>query len=256
MVRRDELSAYIDGLLNCSIYDDFTVNGLQIEGREEIHRIVTGVSPSRRMFAAAARKKADAIILHHGLFWKRGTPSPFVLRGVLKHRVAEIVKRDMNLFAYHLPLDGDGTFGNNMLIARALGLSNIRIIPETGTNYPLIAIGERSDALEFDEFCREADRLLGRKGKGIKLGKAVVSRVAIVTGAGGDCWLDAAGNGAQVLITGEISESEVRSAEEAGVHLYSGGHYDTEKWGVRALGEHLAEKFDISVEFVDIPNPI
>jgi dinuclear metal center YbgI/SA1388 family protein len=256
MTTRLELEIYIDQLLRCGIYDDFTVNGLQIEGKSTVQRIVTGVSPSKRLFAAALRWKADAIILHHGLFWKRGTPHPLTLKGVLRDRVAQILSRDVNLFAYHLPLDGDEEFGNNASISRALGLEEVRIIPESGTDFPLIAIGRLPTPTTFREFCRLADKSLGHKGRGLQHGSKPVSTVAVVTGAGSDCWIDAAANGADVLITGEIHESNVREAEEAGIHLYAGGHYNTEKWGVRALGEHLAQKFDLQVRFIDIPNPI
>ncbi len=256
MVRRNELQAYIAELLNVSQYDDYTVNGLQVEGRDEINRIATGVSPSQRMFAAADRKKADAIFLHHGIFWKRGTPHPFVLTGILKSRVAQLIKSDVNLFAYHLPLDGDSNFGNNALIARAIGLAGLKIIPETGSRYPLIAIGSLPDSMPFENFCKHVDAALGTKGTMLKLTTKPVQTVAIVTGAGSDCWFDAASNCADILITGEIGESNVREAEEAGVHLYAGGHYNTEKWGVRALGEHLAEKFNLEAHFIDIPNPI
>jgi len=256
MTTREELRGYIDQLLDCGIYDDFTVNGLQIEGRDEIRRIVTGVSPSRRLFAAAFRWKADAVIVHHGLFWKRSTPHPLVLTGVLRDRVADILKRDVNFFAYHLPLDGDTDFGNNALIGRALGLEDLRIIPESGYRSPLIALGNLPVALSYEEFCKVADQTLGKKGKRLRFSSKPISTVAIVTGAGSDCWQDAVMNGADVLITGEIHESSVREAEEAGICLYGGGHYNTEKWGVRALGEHLAVKFDLEVKFVDVPNPM
>ncbi len=256
MVKREELRQYIDQLLNCPQYADHTVNGLQIEGKQEIHRIVTGVSPSMKLFSAASRKKADAIIVHHGLFWKRATPFPFVLTGILRTRVAELIKRDINLFAYHLPLDGDQKLGNNMLIAQAIGLKDIRIIPESGSDFPLIAIGKLPERMSFELFCRNVDASLGKKGTKLKLSSNQIGTVAIVTGAGSDCWQDAVINGADILITGEINESNVREAEEAGINLYAGGHYNTEKWGVRALGEHLAEKFDLEAQFIDVPNPI
>jgi len=256
MTTREELRLYLDQLLDCSLYEDYTVNGLQIEGKDDIRRIVTGVSPSRKLFAAAFRRKADAIILHHGLFWKRGTPHPLTLTGVLRNRVADILKRDVNLFAYHLPLDGDAEFGNNILIAQGLGLTDIRIVPESGERFPLIAVGNLPERLAFPDFCAKADALLGTKGIRLKLARAAIRSVAVVTGAGSDCWQDAAALGADALVTGEIAESAVRAAEEAGINLYGGGHYNTEKWGVRALGEHLKVKFDLQVEFIDVPNPI
>lgn len=256
MVARDDLVEYLDTFLNCRIFDDSTVNGLQIEGKNKIERVVTGVSPSLRLFSTASRNLADAVILHHGLFWKRGTPAPFCLTGILKRRVAEIVRSDINLFAYHLPLDGNEILGNNKLIAQAIGLQDIHMIAEIGETFPLIAVGDLPVPLDFPSACQQIDASLGEQGFSIKLPERKIERIAVVSGAGGDCWRDAAAAGAQMLVTGEINEPHVREAEEAGISLYAGGHYNTEKWGIRALGEHLAQRFDLDVEFVDVPNPI
>lgn len=256
MISRQELADYLHEYLNCSIFDDHTVNGLQVEGKDEILKVITGVSPSVRLFEQARLYKVDAVILHHGLFWQRGTPHPFALTGLLKRRVALLLEKNISLFAYHLPLDGHDRVGNNSLIAQQLGLKDVRIVPEAKVKFPLIAFGEVGTLTNLHDFALLADEKLHTKGIALGSPKTVLRRVAVVSGGGGSCWADAKALGADLLVTGEISENIVREAEEAGICLYAGGHYNTEKWGVRALGEHLALKFGISAQFVDIPNPI
>lgn len=256
MITREELRSHLHDLLNCAAYDDYCVNGLQIEGKERIERVATGVSASRRLFAAAVKMKVDAVIVHHGLFW-RNTRHPLALTGVLKGRVAALVKRDINLFAYHLPLDGHPDLGNNALIARALRLQDVSVIPVEGTKSPpMMAIGRLPRPMSFETFCRMADGALEAKGIHLRLAKSPVRAVAVLSGGGAGYWQSADEAGADVLVTGEMKEEAVRAGEEAGINFYAGGHYNTEKWGVRALGEHLAGKFGLEVTFVDVPNPV
>ncbi len=220
-----------------------------------MRRIVTGVSCSARLFAGAIKRRADTIIVHHGLFWK-GDPHPFYLTGIMRSRVKMLLQSDLNLLAYHLPLDGHPNVGNNMLIAKALGLKDVRFIESDSKKPPMLVFGSLKHEVPFDAFSRWTDEIMGSSSHLLQLGKSLIQNVAVVSGSGGGFWREAAAVGADVLVTGEVREEVIRAAEEVRLNLCACGHYNTEKWGVRALGEHLASKFGLEVEFVDIPNPI
>lgn len=250
-----DLTHYLNQRLNIAAFDDSGYNGLQVEGKREVRRVVVGVSASEKLFSAAIKRNADAIIVHHGLFWRYNS-SPLIV-GILKERLRKLMSRDISLLAYHLPLDAHPQIGNNVLLARALGLKEVELRPLKGSpNPPLMAVGNLDHHVSFEGFCRFADEILGSSGVALRLAKFEVKRVAIVSGGGSSHWEDAAEAGAELLITGEIKESAVRAAEEVGINLYGGGHYNTEKWGIRALGEEITREFHIPAEFIDIPNPI
>lgn len=255
MISLQTLQEYLAELLEISLFDDYCVNGLQVEGRREIRKIITGVSASERLFRAAIHQKADAVIVHHGLFW-RSTPSPLALVGVLGRRVKLLHQNEISLLGYHLPLDAHCKIGNNALIAEALGLQNVEFVPIDKMERPCAAVGNLSVPVSVDFFFEEADKLLGTNGLGLSFNSNEISRIFVLAGGGGGNFLDAANAGADLMVTGELREDVVRSAEELELNLYAAGHYNSEKWGIIALGEHLKEHFDVETEFVDIPNPV
>ncbi len=255
MIELHQLETYIADLLDVSAFDDYCVNGVQIEGCREIMKIATGVSASARIFQTALELGVEAIILHHGLFWKN-SPHPMALTGILRNRVKLLMNADISLLGYHLPLDAHPTLGNNAVISKSLGLTDITFVPVKGMDRPIAALGKLPEPVQFTEFKVKADELMEAKGLGFSFSNKLIERVFILSGGGGGYFSDAAENDADLMITGELREESVRAAEELGLSVYAAGHYNSEKWGIRALGEHLHEKFDIEVEFIDIPNPV
>ncbi len=251
-MNRKKLETYLSDFLDIQSYKDYCVNGLQVQGREEIKSIVTGVSASERLFKAAIDNKADTIIVHHGLFW-RNSPNPFHLTGITYNRVKLLIKHNINLFAYHLPLDSHPKIGNNALIAKALGLKNRKMV-----EFPDISagMGELKTPLSANEFKGYADKLLDTNGLMLPGNKNSILKVFVISGGGGNDYHDAYSNGADVYVTGELEEHSVRGAEELGLALYAPGHYNSEKWGIRELGNFLQRELGLKTEFVDVPNPI
>ena len=246
-VKQAELDLYLQELLAVTSYKDYCPNGLQVEGAETIERIVTGVTASQRLIEEAIAHNAQAILVHHGYFWKGENP---VIRGMKKSRIATLLAHDINLFAYHLPLDEHALYGNNVQLANLMGWAVDDPLPnaigligrvdgvETGRtlkhklaealDYDVLHIGEDEDDIETIAWC---------------------------TGAAQDYLEQAIEAGADAFVSGEISERTVHLAMESGVHYYAAGHHATERWGVKALGEHLAQNFAVDVQFIDIPIP-
>ena len=253
-MRREELAAYLGEYLDTARDRDYGPNGLQVEGREEISRVVTAVSSCEALFAQARQLGADAVLVHHGLFWDG---APVVLTGLLMRRVRQLVEGGISLFAYHLPLDRHAELGNNVLAARAFGLEQIvPFAPHRGLEigfrgtFPQpLAIGEL--ALRCAEIYGQGPLVLGPGEEGRK-----ISSLGIVSGGAQRDFYAAIDAGCDAFITGEVSEWVTNVARESGVHYLAAGHYATERLGIRALGEHLAEKFGLEVEFVDVPNPV
>ena len=255
MIRLEELEQYLNELLNTSAFDDYCVNGVQIEGKQELNRIIIGVSASARLFEAALNSAADAVLVHHGLFW-RNSPHPMALRGIIKQRVKLLLDADVSLLGYHLPLDAHPELGNNAQICQRLELNNVSHVTAGDLGNPIAAVGELSEAITFDDFRHHADEILQTTGLGLNFSRVPVQKVFVLAGGGGNYYPDAVKAGADVMVTGELREENVRGAEEHGLSLYAAGHYNSEKWGIKALGEHLREKFNLDVEFLDIPNPV
>jgi len=255
MIELKKLEQYLAQLLDTASFNDYCVNGIQIEGKSEINRIVTGVSASARLFETAVELEADAVIVHHGLFWK-DSPHPMTLTGSIRNRVRLLINSDISLLGYHLPLDAHQELGNNALIADALGLTNLtyRALPDLEP--PISAVGDLTGSLTFEEFKLFADEVLETNGLALDFSKNKIDRIYILSGGGGGYFNDAVASGADLMVTGELKEQAVRSAEEMGLSLYGAGHYNSEKFGIRALGERLMKEFDLEVEFVDIPNPV
>ncbi|MCF6336903.1 MAG: Nif3-like dinuclear metal center hexameric protein [Gammaproteobacteria bacterium] len=252
MVQRDELLAYLAEILNVRAFADYAPNGLQVEGRADIKKIVTGVTACQALVDAAAERKADALLVHHGYFWK-GEDACIV--GMKKQRLGALLAADINLLAYHLPLDAHPELGNNTQLAKLLGLQQEGVFgSETGI--PIGQYGRLTQILSAEAFGKLLTRKLDRKPLHIAGASGDIHTVAWCTGAAQSYLEQAAALGVDAFVTGEISEQTVHVARELGLHFFSAGHHATERGGVQALGTHLAAHFGLAVEFVDIDNPV
>jgi dinuclear metal center YbgI/SA1388 family protein len=251
-VETRELVRYLDEYLDAGATSDYGPNGLQVEGAATVRKLVTGVSACRDLFLRAVATAADAVLVHHGLFW-RNTPQPLV--GVQFARVAELVRNGLALLAYHLPLDRHPEVGNNALAARALGLGDLAPFARHEGSH-VGWQGTFASPIAAAELAARCAELYGQQPLLLGDGERLVQRVGIVSGAAQGELHDAIAGGLDAFITGEASEWVTNVARESGVVYLAAGHYASERLGVRALGEHLAERFGIAVEFVDVPNPV
>ena len=248
-MKRDELASYLDRLLDVSRVKDYCPNGLQVEGTPDVRRIVTGVTASLAFIEAAAADGADALLVHHGWFWK-GEDGRIV--GTRRRRIGALLAADANLFAYHLPLDLHAELGNNAQLGARLG------IPTTGRcgDQELVWLGELAAPEPLEAFRARVEAAVGRAPLLIGDPARIVRRAAWCTGGAQD-WFEAAiGAGVDVYVTGEISEQHVHLARETGVAFVAAGHHATERFGIQALGRHLAETFGLEHRFIDIDNPV
>ncbi|MDX1643513.1 MAG: Nif3-like dinuclear metal center hexameric protein [Thermoanaerobaculia bacterium] len=251
-VARDELVAYLDRLLDVDLGGDVCPNGLQVEGADTIDRLVTAVSACHEVFERARTDGAQAVLVHHGIFW-RGDPPELV--GFRKRRIAELLAGDLNLLAYHLPLDRHAELGNNILAARRLGLTDIERFGE----YEGAWIGYRGrldEPLGPRDLASRCAEIFGQEPELFGDRAQPIASVAIVSGAAQRELYTAIDLGIDAFVTGESSEWVMNVARESGVTYLAAGHYATERLGIRALGEHVAAQFGIDVDFVDVPNPV
>ena len=243
----------IDRLLEPARFQDYGPNGLQVPGPTEIATIATGVSAHAELFELAAAERAELLVVHHGLFWGSG-PGP--IDAVLKRRLQILFDADIGLAAYHLPLDAHPEVGNNALLARALGADELDAFA-LHEGQPIGFIARLpGEGLPSDELFARVQQITKREPLVFDSGPAQVRRVAIVSGAGADYLADADAAGAEALLTGEPAERVMAQARESGLHFIAAGHYATETFGVRRLGEHLAARFDLREVFLDVPNPV
>ena len=248
MVSRDELEQYLSSLLNVSKFKDYAPNGLQVEGRQEIHKIVTGVTACQALLEAAVEQGADAILVHHGYFWRGDNP---VVRGMHQRRLATLLKNELNLFAYHLPLDAHPELGNNAQLAKRLGLTVESVLNEQGVGN----IGSLAEPMSLVDFGEKLEQILKRKPLLVSGGTHKIQRIAWCTGGAQGYIQDALAFGVDAYLSGEISEHTTHSARENNLHYIAAGHHATERYGVQALGEHLAAQFAVECRFVEIDNP-
>lgn len=250
-MRRTQLEDYLNDLLGIDQINDYCPNGLQIEGRDSISTIVTGVTASQALIDAAVKANADALLVHHGYFWK-GEPAAIV--GMKKRRIQTLLQQDLNLFGYHLPLDVHPELGNNAQLARLMGWRNIEPLSGIKPTGVVMTCGLNND-LSADGLAKQLESVLQRGLTCFVPTDQPIKRVAWCTG-GGQGYIDAAAAaGCDAFITGEVSEQTVHSAREQGIAFYAAGHHATERYGIKALGEHLAERFGLSHHFIDIDNP-
>ena len=245
----DALNNYLNTLLQPERFSDYCSNGLQVEGKQEINKIVTGVTASMALLQAARRANADAILVHHGYFW-RGEALP--ITGIKKHRIQFLLQHDINLFAYHLPLDAHAELGNNVMLAKRLGL---QITGRAGEKEMLL-LAELKSPQPLQSLVNLIETKLNRKPQVIGDLNKPIQKIALCTGAAQGYIEQAVAAGVDAYISGEISEQTVHVAIESGVSYISAGHHATERYGIQALGEHLAHKFDLQHEFIDIDNPV
>ncbi len=251
-VDRDQLVAYLAELLSPDQGKDYCPNGLQVEGRPRIRRLVTGVSACLELFEAARRADADAVLVHHGIFWN-GTPA--VLTGMQFRRVRELIAGEINLLAYHLPLDRHPELGNNALAAHAFGLTERQ--PFAVHNGSEIGFkGRFEPPIPATELARRCAEIFGQEPLAFLSGPEQVASLGLVSGGAQREFHQAVAEGLDAYITGEVSAWVMTVAREEGVHYLAAGHYATERLGVRALGEHLAARYGLEVEFIDVPNPV
>jgi dinuclear metal center YbgI/SA1388 family protein len=248
-----EILAELDRLLEPTRFDDYCVNGLQVPGPARVQTIATGVSAHTQLFKLAAGERAELLLVHHGLFWGSGVTA---IDATLGRRLRILFDADIALAAYHLPLDAHPQLGNNALLADALGARELSPFAlHRGQPIGFLA-NLPGDGLAAEELFARVQTITAREPLVFDAGPPRVRRLAIVSGAGADYTADAAGAGAEALLTGEPSERSMAQAHEAGVHLIAAGHYATETFGVRRLGEHLAERFELRHVFLDVPNPV
>lgn len=252
MVQRAELIAWCDERLNAAAIQDVAINGLQIEGRSEIRRLACAVSTSLMTVEAAAKWQADALLVHHGLFWG-GKAGPII--GGHAARLRRLFAADLNLIGYHLPLDAHPEIGNNTLLTEALGLSVAGRFPVASRD-PFGAVGELDESMDMAELLRRIADVTQREPTVVGVMTEMICRVAVVTGSGYGFVQAAADADCQVLVTGDVRESTMAEAREAGVAVVAAGHEATERLGVQALAGELASLFDLDMTFIEDPNPI
>ncbi|SUT86273.1 metal-binding protein [Actinobacillus ureae] len=250
-----ELEQIIDEKLNSKAISDYAPNGLQVEGKAHIQRIVTGVTATLPLIEKAIEKNADAILVHHGYFWKSESPC---IRGMKGKRIKQLLVNDINLFGYHLPLDIHSELGNNAQLATKLGVINLQGLEDRPNSIPVY--GEFETPISAKELAERIEQALNRKP--ILCDEFIadyphklIRKVGICTG-GGQGYIDlAASKGCDAFISGEISEQTTHSAREQGIYYFACGHHATERDGVKALGEWLVKEYGLDVEFIDIDNP-
>jgi dinuclear metal center YbgI/SA1388 family protein len=246
------LLAHLDELLEVGAVRDACPNGLQVDGPAEVSSVVTGVSACRELFVRAREHGAQLVLVHHGIFWEGQSP---VLRGPAYARVAELISGGIALAAYHLPLDRHAELGNNALAAERLGLTD----REPWGEYGGIAIGYRgrfAQPVTATELAERCQQLFGRRVDLYGDPDRPVAHVGMVSGGAASLFPSAIADGLDAYITGEPTEWVVNLARESATRFLAAGHYATEVLGIQALGEYVAERYGIAVEFVDVPNPV
>lgn len=252
-ITRQALCQLLDTELGSNRIKDYCPNGLQVEGKSQIHKVVTGVTASQKLLDAAVAAGADAVLVHHGYFWKGETE---VVTGMKKRRLQTLLQHDINLLAYHLPLDVHPLHGNNARLGALLQLQQVQ---------PVVAVepvgvlmqGQSETAISPAAFAELLQTLTGRAVllHQSATAPALVTRIAWCSGGGQGYLPQAVAAGAELFFSGEVSEQTIHQADELGIHFIAAGHHATERYGVQALGQWLASQTGIEVEFIDIDNP-
>jgi dinuclear metal center YbgI/SA1388 family protein len=248
-----EAIAELDRLLEPNRFKDYCPNGLQVPGRDQITKLATGVSASVELFEQAIATRADLLVVHHGIFWG-SRPAP--IDAPMKRRLKLLFDADMGLAAYHLPLDAHPEVGNNALIAQALGANTLAPFA-LHEGEPIGCIARfPGEGIEASVLFAQVAELTSRTPFVFDAGPTQIRSLAIVSGAGANYLPDAVTAGADAFLTGEPAERVMTEAQEAAIHFIAAGHYATETFGVRRLGEHLSERFGLEHTFIDVPNPV
>jgi dinuclear metal center YbgI/SA1388 family protein len=247
MASRDDIVGYANELLEVAKWPEFGAPGLQVVGTPEVSKIVSGVSSSRELFERADATAAQLVLVHHGLFWRN---EPLVVDRRLRGRLEALFRANLSLVAYHLALDAHPHLGNNAQLAGRLGV-------ESEVAFAGVGLGGRlREPCAVEELAARVAAVVEREPLVLRGGPELVERVAVATGGAGYELIRAAHDGYDVLVTGEPEEPSFHVARELGIHLIAGGHHATERLGVQALGEHLAARFGLVHEYVEVPNPV
>jgi len=249
---REAIVAHLDEVLDSNSFEDYGPNGLQVPGRREVRLVVTGVSAHRELFERAEDAGADLVLCHHGILWGGG---PAAITDQLKARLEVLFRSGASLAAYHLPLDAHPEVGNNALLCEALGLERADRFG-FARGRPIGFVGRSEDGIAADELVERCRAVTGREPLVVGRGPETVHNVGIVTGAGASTLDEAAGLGLDAFVTGEPAERVMADAREASMHFVAAGHYATETFGIRRIGELVAERFGVEHRFIDVPNPI
>ncbi|MGL4224339.1 Nif3-like dinuclear metal center hexameric protein [Vibrio misgurnus] len=248
-----QLEALLNETLSPQLIKDYCPNGLQIEGKTQVQRIVTGVTASLALIEAAVEHNADALLVHHGYFWKS---EPEAIRGMKGRRIRTLIQNELNLYAYHLPLDIHPQLGNNAQLAQRLGIcveGGLEGHPQS-----VAMFGRLASPLTAQQLAQRIEQTLNRAPLHIAPEQAdkLIETIGWCTGGGQDYIELAASRGLDAFISGEISERTTYAAREQSIHYFSAGHHATERYGIKALGEWLAQHHGLDVTFIDINNPV
>ena len=250
-MKNTELESYINELLGTSQYNDMCPNGLQVEGRVHIKKMICGVSACLELFDEAVKKNADAVLVHHGVIWNFERP---LYKGGYKKRIKTLLQNDINLFGYHLPLDGDLTYGNNAVIAGLLDVQNVQPFDQYRGTF--IGCSGTLSSTTPDQLFKKVKQLINPEAIIFPFGPKQINSIGIVSGAAQKDIKEAVLQGLDCFLTGEVSEHIYHYAREEGIHFIAAGHHATEVFGVQALGKHLQDELNLDVEFVNIHNPV
>ena len=251
MTSLNDIANYANRYLEIGAFKDYAPNGLQVESTLPIRSLISGVTASQALIDAAIENGGDALLVHHGYFWRNESST---ITGMKAKRLQTLLENDIGLLAYHIPLDAHGTVGNNVQLAKLLGISLKGSFGSLG-GIPLARHGTVSSC-SADALAQKIGQVLSRPPQLIAGGSSQIETVGLCTGAAQDYIEDAVHLGLDAYISGEISERTVHIAREEGIHYYAAGHHATERYGVQALGAHLAEHFGISHHYIEIDNPV
>jgi dinuclear metal center YbgI/SA1388 family protein len=252
LASREQIIAFLDDLLEIDSFSDYGPNGLLVPGADDVTTVVTGVSSQLELFERAAEAGAQLVLAHHGLFWDF---HPRTISPSMKSRLRVLFDADISLAAYHVPLDAHAEVGNNALICRELGLERAEPFAEF-KGRTIGFVGRSAKGIRFTELRRRCADAFGQEPFVWDSGPELVHSVGIVSGSASGDFSEAIALGLDAFLTGEPAEHVMADARENGVHFIAGGHYATEVFGVRRLGELVAERFGVEHRFVDVPNPI
>nr|WP_290618107.1 MULTISPECIES: Nif3-like dinuclear metal center hexameric protein [unclassified Arsukibacterium] len=251
-MQRQQLVSLLAELLQTERVRDYCPNGLQVEGKPQINRIVTGVTASQALIDVAIAVQADAILVHHGYFWKNEAP---VITGMKKNRLQALLANDINLFAYHLPLDIHPQLGNNVQLGKLMQATKITSL-STVEPVGVLMQGEFAEPQSLTQVAELLQKQLGRQVLAHNAcSDKRVRKLAWCTGGGQGYIEQAAAAGADLFISGEVSEQTIHVSRELNIHFIAAGHHATERYGIKALGEYLSANYALDVQFIDIDNP-
>ncbi len=251
MVKLMQLLQYTDDLLEVGRFKDYCPNGLQVQGRDQVNKVISGVTASQALIDAAIEQGADVILVHHGYFWRGEDPC---VVGMKRRRLARLLEANVSLMAYHLPLDAHPLLGNNAQLAERLGF---QVQGGFGLETPAVGLyGQLSQPTTADDLSDKITQVLARQPLHIEGEAKEIHRIAWCTGAAQSYIEQAVALDVDAFLSGEISEQTVHVAREMGIHYFSAGHHATERYGVQALGQHLAQHFALEHHFIDVDNPV